>query len=508
MKASRTFQPALCSQIRALRCGIAVFGLTVNGLAADQSLTNAPSGEILYTDSFGRTVKASTNEVPRDLQPPASVGLKGQIPEVTRGTSLTGAARQRNEESREGAKGFKWFPSFNPPLMPYLASQDVFGNTAIRPGALVSVFPAEPWVQGGKYWLSQYGLRYSLKQTLTYVNLSDVIKGDNALGFYTFDLAAKWEVFDAGEAGTVGWITTQIEAMSGLGTGAQTQDAKSNLGTITDPTGIWSSQEGLRVPELAWQQSLHDGQWVVVAGMINQGNYFDANNYAQSGRGQFINSALINTMVMPLSHYNFGGNVQFQPRNEWYAMVGGAVGNANAGQPPWTDFSGESWSLIGEFGYAPDDFLGCGPGIYRIQPFIANAPDATQGGLCFNLQQQLGHDSPFGWFGRFGFGGKDVSGGAAAQIGTGLVMEAPLKHAGLVPKLSNDLLGAGFIWSQPSATTKTVYHENEYGAETFYTLQLSPTLRLQPDLQVVWDRAFNPDSGPATVFQLQLVLAW
>ena len=37
---------------------------------------------------------------------------------------------------------------------------------------------------------------------------------------------------------------------------------------------------------------------------------------------------------------------------------------------PWTDFSWHDWALIGEIGYAPDDFLGLGPGVYRIQPFV------------------------------------------------------------------------------------------------------------------------------------------
>ena len=97
---------------------------------------------------------------------------------------------------------------------------------------------------------------------------------------------------------------------------------------------------------------------------------------------------------------------------------------------------------------------------------------------------------------------------AAAEVGTGFIMQAPLKHAGLVPKLSNDLLGVGFVWSQPSATTKTIYHENEYVLESFYTLQLTPTITLQPDLQVVWNPAFNPIAGPALVAQLQLNLAW
>jgi len=488
-------------------CGIALVILAVHAFASDPSLTNSTSGEVLLNDSLGRTVEVSTNDLPRSLQP-TGVELKHQLPQPTKGTKMSGDVQQRIAKGREGVAGLQWFPSSQPRLMPYLASQDELGNTAIRPGALIPVVPLEPLVQGGKYWLSQYGLRYSLEQTVTWVNLSDVMKGDNHLGFYTFDLQAKWAVFNAPTIGSDGWISTQIEIQHGFTSESCSQDAKSNLGSVTDPTGIWSSREGTRVPELAWQQSLNDGQWVVVAGVVSQGNYFDANNYAQSGRGQFINSALINTMVLPLSHYNYALNVQYQPHDDWYAMVGATVGNAPAGYGPWTDFTWDTWSVIGEFGYAPNDFLGLGAGIYRVQPFIAQADGPTGGGLCFNLQQQLGADLPFGWFGRFGLGGEDVSNGAAAQIGTGLVMHAPLKYAGLVPRLSNDLLGVGFVWSQPSETSKTIYHENEYACETFYTLQLTPTTRLQSDLQLVWNRAFDADAGAALVSQIQLILAW
>jgi carbohydrate-selective porin OprB len=75
-------------------------------------------------------------------------------------------------------------------------------------------------------------------------------------------------------------------------------------------------------------------------------------------------------------------------------------------------------------------------------------------------------------------------------------------------RTSNDLLGVGFVWSQPSAAGQPVYHQNEYIAEAFYTLQFSPTLRLQPDFQFVADPAFNRDHDYAMVFQLQLILAW
>ena len=473
-------------------------------VVAGTSPPGPPSGDLLLLDSLGRVVTVATNEMPSAFRPGAGTGLERQIPNPTAGSSMPLEIVQR---TRAGAAEFRFFPATPPPLMPYLASQDEYGNTAIRPGALFFFTPLEGPVQNAKYRLSDCGFRYSLEQTLTFVSLSDVMKGDSDLGYYTFDFKSKWALFDAPAAGTAGWISSQVEAKNGLESAGNTQSAKSNLGTVTDPTGIWSSVNGFRVPELAWQQSARQGEIVVVAGMVSQRNYIDRNAYADSGRSKFMNSALINSEVLPLAQYNFGLNLQWQPVDEWYAMAGGSMGQSSAGNAPWTDYSSENWSLPGEIGYAPRDFFNLGPGVYRIQPFAAEVDGSTGGGLCFDLQQQLGSQSPLGWFGRFGFGGKKVSAGASAQAGTGFVMQGPFKHV-LLQRTSNDLLGVGFVWSQPSDTTKTVYHENEYVLETVYALQLTPTIKLQPDFQMVWDPAFSRDTDHAMVFQLQLAMAW
>lgn len=392
--------------------------------------------------------------------------------------------------------------------MPYLAAQDEYGNTAVRPGALFAFAPFEPWVQAAKYELSSYGLRYSLEQTMTYLTMTDVKQGANTLAYYTFDLKSKWAVFADPDAGTAGWLSSHVSVKEGLGDSGDKESAQSNLGTVTDPTGIWSSINGVRVPELAWQQSLRGGEIVAVAGAIKQTDYLDDNAYANSGRSKFINSSgLINSQVLPLSQYNFGVNLQWQPLDEFYAMLGGSVGNTPAGNVPWTDLSFHNWSLPMEFGYAPRDVLGLGPGVYRVQPFVAAVDDAEGGGLCFNLQQKLGPQSPYGWFGRFGFGNSKVADGAAAQVGTGFVMQGPFEHI-LLQRTSNDLLGSGFVWSQPSDSTKTVYHENEYVWETVYAVQLTPFIKIQPDLQMIWDPAFHRDTSHAMVFQLQIALAW
>ena len=482
---------------------LALAAMPVTAFAAGTATADSSSCDMLLLDSLGRVVSVSTNAMPASLQPGA-MGLERQLPDPVGGSSMPEEIQQR---SRDGAAGFQFFPAEPPPLMPYLASQDDYGNTAIRPGSLFFFTPLEGPVQNGKYRLSDGGFRYSLDQTLTFVSLSDVMKGNHDLGYYTFDLKSKWALFSAPEAGTAGWISSQVEAKNGLESASNKQSAKSNLGTVTDPTGIWSSVNGFRMPELAWQQSARHGEIVLVAGMVSQRNYLDRCAYADSGRSKFMNSALINSQVLPLAQYNFGLNLQWQPADEWYAIAGASLGDAKAGNAPWTDYSSENWSLPGEFGYAPRDFFNLGPGIYRIQPFAAEVDGVTGGGLCFNLQQQLGSDSPLGWFGRFGFGGAKVSDGASAQAGTGFVFQGPFKHL-LLQRTSNDLLGVGFVWSQPSSTTKTVYHENEYVLETVYALQLTPTIKIQPDFQMIWDPAFHRDTDHATAFQLQLAMAW
>jgi porin len=484
--------------------GSGLAGVSMTIFAAGTNSPGSSPGDMLLLDSMGRVVAVPTNQVPAALQPKTSAGMGHQIPTPAAGSSMTPEVLGR---IRANANGFQFLAATPPRLMPYLANLDEKGNTALRPGPLFNLTGLDWLVQGGKYWLSEYGFRYSLQQTFTDVSMTDVMKGENNLGYHTTDLKAKWALFDAPEAGTAGWVTSEIVAKNSFEATGKTQSAKSNLGTLTDPTGIWSSVNGLRVPELAWQQSVCDGELVVVAGMVSERNYIDGNAYASSGRGEFINSALIHSQVLPLPQYNFGLNLQWQPAPEWYGIIGSSLGAGNPGQTPWTDFTTKVWSLPAEIGYAPHDLFNLGPGVYRIQPFAAGAEGATGGGLCFDLQQQLGPHSPVGWYGRFGFGDSKVSAGASTQVATGFVMQGPFKHL-LLQRTSNDLLGIGFAWSQPSATSKTVYHDDEYVLETVYALQLTPTIKFQPDLQVVWNPAFNRDAGPALVAQFQLVMSW
>jgi porin len=474
----------------------------------EPAATNAPGDQMLMTDDFGKLVVVPTNAMSSQFRPPSGISITNQIPSPTPGTPIPEPVQEREQNQRAGQDELRFFPPFPPPLAPYLASVDQFGNTALKPGALFPWAPNDVLPQRVKYWASEVGLRYSLQQTVTYVNMTDVMQGDNTLAYYTLAFAAKWAVYNDPPSATAGWLSTQIKVKTGLDDSGNTQSAKSNLGTITDPTGLWSGFNGIAVQELAWQQSFRDGELVFLGGVLNQANYLDVNTYANNGRSQFINSALINSLVMPLPAYNFGVNLQWQFDDLWYVMGCASAGTASGGEAPWTGFSFDHWSAAWELGYMPKNVLGLGPGIYRIQPFAARVGDALEPGICFNAQQKLGEHTPIGWYGRFGFGGESVTAGAAAQIGTGFAIRGPLAQLGLAPWRSNDGAGIGFLWSQPSASSATVVHENEFGLEATYVLQLTPMAKLQSDFQVVWDPAYNPGASQAFIFQIQLALAW
>jgi hypothetical protein len=227
---------------------VVVTAIHVTVFAGEIDTKVSSSGDVLLLDSLGRVVMMPTNAVPSEFRPATSSGLDRQIPTPTAGSSMPLELLQRLQKD---TNGFQFFSAVPPRLMPYLASQDEYGNTAIRPGALFSFVPLEGPVQDTKYWLSEYGFRDSLQQTFTFVSMTDVKNGGSDLNYYTLDLKAKWNLYNAPISGNSGWISSQVEAKTGFNSASGTQSAKSNLGTVTDPTGIWSSVNGFRIPELA-----------------------------------------------------------------------------------------------------------------------------------------------------------------------------------------------------------------------------------------------------------------
>ena len=180
-------------------------------VAAAETLPDSPSQDVLLLDSMGHMVRAPPESLPAKLRPYGRLGLKHQTPQPVPGAKMPEEVMQRMQVAREGVEELRWFPAHQPRMMSYLASNDEFGTTALKPGALVRSVPWEPLVERAKSALAEHGLRYSLEQTVTYATLSDVASGASELGWYTFNLQTKWAVFDHPKGGAAGWIARRFK---------------------------------------------------------------------------------------------------------------------------------------------------------------------------------------------------------------------------------------------------------------------------------------------------------
>lgn len=468
-----------------------------------------PSQALLRYDNLGNLVATPKGRVPSGLLPADATSLRYQIPRQASGTTRPKLLEDRLEAQREDEDTFTWFPRFHPRLGPYIAAPDAIGNTALRPGGLIPTTPDAEWIQALKYRVSDCGLNYSLVQTLTYLAMDGMGSGDSALGFYTLDWVSKWTAYSTAHGEEAGWISSQVKVMEGIGS-ARNTTVTGSLGSLVNPASLWTGRNGVEVSEMAWQQSLAGGRVVAVAGVINASNYLDLNTYANTARGQFLNSAFVNSMVVPLPAYTPAVNLQWQPTRSWYVMNGTTIGGIGAGRLPWVGWDAGSWSSVLELGYVAEDLLGLGSGVYRVQPFVAQQGQgkAVGAGVGLNFQQRLGPNTPLGWFGRFGMGGIEGVSSAANQVATGVIVQAPLKHLGLITGQPNDGMGLGVCWSEPFGTGGGTRARNETAVELGYCFHLTPLVRIQPDVQFVIDPAYNANRDTAVVFQLQLDVNW
>jgi porin len=445
-----------------------------------------------------------------EVVPPEAAGRipvvppEHQIPARIRGASTDPLVLQKTREveaAKGEAEGFTLFPFTFAPLMPYLDGAYMFGNTCIQSGPVIGSDPLSSAGQWMKYQLAKVGLEYTLQQAYMLSVNSDRVQGDSALNAYAFRLVGDWKVLRDSDIN--GWVSFGANGGTGIGVDWEDQSPGGNIGALGSPIDAWYAKD-FWISEAAWGMSFHRGELAILAGVIDQTNYFDLNTYANSSYGQLLNTAFVDSEVFPMPENNLGLNVAWQPSKSVYAILGLGTTNQEPGQHPFSHVSSENIAYLLELGLIQDDVLGLGRGTYRLQPFLATFEGATGAGLCFNLEQKLGK-SPFGVFGRFGVGQSTVTqiGGASAEAAFGVSAIGPLADSGILATRKNDYLALGMGWTRQAVTD-----EDEHAIELTYAMQLTPTLTLQPDFQVVFDPVDGPGGHAIYLFQLQILLQW
>mgnify|MGYP005878646179 FL=1 len=264
------------------------------------------------------------------------------------------------------------------------------------------------------------------------------------------------------------------------------------------------------IPELLLSQGFLDGRLVIMGGIVNQTNYFDANTYANSTFGQFGGAPFVNNQVLPLGDSNFGFVTQYQFNENWFVQIGGNMMDNEPQRNPFHNTRGDCFNVIGEIGWTHKKALGIGTGTYRLQPFMFHADGENHGGVALNLEQDLG-DSPFALFARAGWCSAEVGNvcGAEVQASAGVIFKKPLEVMTGLKEADGNFLGVGFSVSKPDGDTlaeERSAHDREMILECTYSFSITPYCLIQPAFQYVKNPSGRDDVDSASIFSIQCVV--
>lgn len=401
----------------------------------------------------------------------------------------------------------EWFASKPLKMMPYLDSSYVFGNTCAEPNAWIREDAISTGAQRLKTTLSEYGITYSAQFGCNDTELTGGgLSGKRSFPSWNGSILSNITIFRSNTTGGGLYLASEFDLGNGFGFREGNKGPQVTLGSLQNPTDSFQGPEPhLSNLSLAWVGV--GGKLLLMAGQLDTTNYMDHNAYANSHNNNLTNSVFSNNPVLPLTDNSLGFHIAWQPVHSFYLMAASAANNTSQNHNPFRHLGARNWTTVLELGYIAEDFCGWGPGVYRLQPFLTTADGEHGGGVAVNFQQQLGRDSHLGWFFRCGWADDDAATltGVRCAVTTGLALLSPFCGKGA----SNDgYLGLGFLWQQGAKKNGPYTNKNEYGIELTYVAQVTPTMTIQPDIQIVKNPVHGRKGQTAVVFQIQNVWSW
>jgi porin len=264
------------------------------------------------------------------------------------------------------------------------------------------------------------------------------------------------------------------------------------------------SDEKLRWTNLYWRQRLGGGRFVFLAGFLDATDFFD-----------------VYGMASPWLHFT---NLTFSTGSAATALPNDALLGVAAGA--WLSDQIYALASVGDNGSDPTDPFSGFDRFVNVNEYFSSLELGwtTSKGRAYldNVHVSVWHSDaktstsgdPSGWGVNFSAtkyiddtwlpfvrGGYTEDGGSLLQKSLSLgVGYQPVQYGGLV--------GFGFNWGEPNATTwGSPDLPDQYSFELFYRWQVGDRLAVTPDLQYFINPALNPDQSSIWLFGVRARLA-
>jgi len=432
-----------------------------------------------------------------------------------KGTSFieTKESLQANHSELKRENGSHWilFPSEPQKLMPYLEGAFILGNKCKVGGALIENDALSDLAQKVKTAASQIGINYDLTLNFNYASISPNPSG-NRSDFMAFNSSflASWTLARDASGDQGIFLTLNVYFGKGLNFNQNKSEVNTSIGSLSNPQSCNRNGNGAYIPQLVVGYSGFEGKLVMTAGIVDLSAIFDLNSYSGNWCGNLINESFNYSPVLPLSAGGLGYVVAWQPYESFYMMNSSTATNAVANHNPFDSLSGDQWTNITELGFIFEDSLGLGNGTYRLQYAHTQLENGSGSSVGVNIQQQLGKDSPLGFFSRWGISDQKAASytGTQQAITAGFVLQAPFRSKGWGSRSNNEQIALGFLWQKAADSEKPSSHSSEYGIELSAVIQITPTFFLQPDIQFIKNPIHAGSHDSECIMQIQGVLCF
>ena len=301
-------------------------------------------------------------------------------------------------------------------------------------------------------------------------------------GVYRF--SGSWAAFarDSGHPGRIEW---RVENRSNVGSSQAPNDLSGAVAAAALNTGFaYSGNFDTDLAVINWTQLFADKRAGLALGRLAFDVYLDPYAFQTFSRA-FVNRAFIlNPTVATTGIGALGGVAKgFVTDNVW---IGGQIYDANAtsGDFDWDTVEENEWFGAFEIGWAPaiDRYK-----TDRIQLTYWSKDEREKAGvekgdgLALTVSCLVGEK----WLPFLRYGHSDGGAGVPAEDAASIGFEYAVR------KDQHVALGAG--WARPSDKTFEGDLRDEYVIETSYRFQVTPSISLTPDLQLLIDPAQHPE---------------
>jgi porin len=340
--------------------------------------------------------------------------------------------------------------------------------------------------------LRDWGVVLDVDMALYDQQASKTTMGDENLGTFTWQAVGDWRFLNHTRVGTsyVGWT---LLGSTGFNYESRHETLSGNVGSISGlNSNVYPSDGAL--DELFWKQVSPNEKWILLAGRVDSSFYFDTNRAANNGYRQFFSFALENNLSIPWSTYGgIGALARFNVNHDLYVMASASSSASDESWAPWKSLDDNAWGQLLEIG-GTAGIPGLGKGSYRLTPWHNHISGKDGFGVGLNFDQELGLDWLVAFF-RFGIGDGDVT-PVRRLVSGGLALERPFGR-------KDDEIGVGVAWSDPSSGNGA---RDETLVELYYRIELSPSIALTPDVQLVLDPAGSDDGDTVVVGGIRVQL--